>query len=372
MAAAVLGCGPASLDAGESEIMKFSVGYQLPDDDEYGFRSFIADYKNNIDEIYFAWPGQPSGRSPAGSCDGFTDWNAQEKLVADLRFFKELGIKLNLLFNANCYGRISLSRQLAKTICSVIQHLDHLGGLDVVTTTSLMIAKTVKTEFPDINVRASVNMRIGTVEGMDYVADLFDSFYVQREYNRDLVRIRKLAEWADVRKKDLHLLVNSGCLYGCSAQSFHDNLVAHEDEISSTDNIRGWNPIACWNYLQDEKNWARLLKNTWIRPEDLHHYEGLVKNFKLATRMHSNPERVIKAYVTSRYAGNLLELFEPGHERLLGDHLIDNQRFPESWFARTTNCSRDCGECGYCDAVLRQVLVPRKDCRPIENPSIQS
>jgi collagenase-like PrtC family protease len=82
---------------------------------------------------------------------------------------------------------------------SVIAHLQESSGLDLVTTTSLAIAKTVKEDFPGVEVRASVNMRLGTVKAMEYVATLFDSFYVQREYNRDLERIGELKQWAMAR-----------------------------------------------------------------------------------------------------------------------------------------------------------------------------
>lgn len=75
-------------------------------------------------------------------------------------------------------------------------------GLDIVTTASLMIARTIKNNFPDIEVRASVNMRIGTVKAMEYIADLFDSYNIQREYNRDLRRITELKEWADKHGKN--------------------------------------------------------------------------------------------------------------------------------------------------------------------------
>lgn len=90
-----------------------------------------------------------------------------------------MGIKLDLLFNANCYGRYSLSQYLENLVCSVIEHISEIG-LDVVTTTSPMIARIVKENFSDIDVRASVNMRIGTVKGMEYLADLFDSFHIQQ------------------------------------------------------------------------------------------------------------------------------------------------------------------------------------------------
>ena len=99
-----------------------------------------------------------------------------------------------------------------------------------------------------------------------------------------------------------------------------------------------------------------LLENTWIRPEDIHHYEGLFDTVKLATRMHSHPGLVIEAYTRGSYYGNTLDLFEPGFGRALMPWIIDNKAFPEDWFERTTQCGKNCSSCGYCKTVLNRVL----------------
>jgi predicted TIM-barrel fold metal-dependent hydrolase len=114
-----------------------------------------------------------------------------------LQTIANLGVKLDILFNANCYGAGAVSVELAGEVAAVI---DHLGGLgccpEIVTTASPMIAHTVKTRFPGIEVRASVNMRIGTTQAMRYVQDLFDSFYLQRDLQRDLTTCGKSAPGA--------------------------------------------------------------------------------------------------------------------------------------------------------------------------------
>ena len=211
--------------------------------------------------------------------------------------------------------------------------------------------------FPNIEVRSSVNMKIGTVKGMEYLADLFDSFHVQRDYNRDLARLKELKEWADAAGKKLILLANSGCFAHCSGQTFHDNLVAHEAEICEVNNLRDFTPYVCWRALKKRENWHMLLENTWIRPEDIHHYEGLFDTVKLATRMHALPGLVIGAYARGYHVGNLLDLFEPGFGPALAPYIIDNTAFPKDWFERTTNCNKQCHTCAYCRSVLERVLL---------------
>ncbi len=339
-------------------MIKYAVGYQLPEGEDETLLDIVGQYKEHIGEVYFSWLDQPSGRSSLTNRRGVANWQGQQLMEKDLIALRRMGIKLDLLFNANCYGGKALSEYLANDVCSTIDHIGHLaGGLEIVTTTSPAIAHTVKSNFPAIEVRASVNMRIGTIKGMQYLAEDFDSFYVQREYNRDLEHIHELLDWAGQNGKKLCLLANSGCLIHCSGQTFHDNLVAHEKEICETINLDGWLPYACWNYYKDQKNWVSFLQNTWIRPEDIANYAGLFPVIKLATRMHARPGMVIGAYARQKHYGNLLDLFEPGFSPAFAPWVIDNTRFPADWFEKTSHCGHACHKCDYCAGVLDQVLL---------------
>jgi len=285
------------------------------------------------------------------------DWSAQGRLEEDLVELRQLGVKLDLLLNANCYGRLAISRELEATVASVLDHLgDVAGGADLVTTTSPAVAHMIKTHYPQVEVRASVNMRIGTVQGMTYLADLFDSYYVLRDLNRDPAALRRIKAWCEANDKGLCLLANSGCLYSCSGQTFHDNLVAHECEIAETENIE-WLPHTCWRLFRDPANWAAILQSTWIRPEDLHHYAGLFDVVKLATRMHAHPRLVIDAYVSGEYRGNLLDLFEPGFGPALAPQVIDATRMPDDWFEQTSTCGHRCETCDYCERALQRAMI---------------
>ena len=340
------------------ERMKFAVGFQLYEGNEEPFSALVRDYREQISEVFFAWQDIPTCRSSVSSRHGFIDWDAQRRTEEELRAIKAMGIKLDLLFNANCYGDFALSEKLANTVISVIEYLQTaVGGVEIVTTASLAIAHTVRKHFPSIELRASVNMKIGTVKGMEYLSDLFDSFHVQRDYNRDLEHLARLREWADGASKKLVLLANSGCFTHCSGQTFHDNLVAHEAGICEVQNLSDFTPYVCWRMLKKRENWPMLLQNTWIRPEDLHHYEGLFDTIKLATRMHALPGLVIGAYVRGYHIGNTLDLFEPGFGRAIAPYILNNAAFPADWFERTTACDKNCHACGYCREVLSKVLL---------------
>lgn len=303
--------------------MKFSVGYQLLPDTY--FIDEIIKRKEHISEVYFSWGDFPNGRNNQLRQSGMTPWEAQAKQIEDLKLLTGQGIAVNLLLNATCYGKDSQSRAFYEKIGETVDFILDNYLLKSVTTTSPLIAGFIHSNFEGIDVRASVNMGIGSIEGMDYVADCFDSFYLKRELNRDFKIIRTLKAWCDGHGKKLYALANSGCLNNCSAHTFHDNLVSHEQEISAMDNGFAFEGI-CRKYLSNPENLHALVDNTgFIRPEDTHLYEDLFPAMKLATRVNSDPVRVLEAYIDrKRYIGSTLDLLEPNHTSAIYPYMLEN------------------------------------------------
>ena len=336
-------------------MLKLSVGYQ--NNERFLFSELIKNYTDSIEEVYFPWIDTPSGRSVIGGYDGYFDYSLQNALISELKIIRSRGIGLNLLFNANCYGEDSMSEVLRGKIFSIIDFLSDNGVRpDVVTTASPAIAYMIKQNYADIELKASVNMKISTVKGMQYVAHLFDSYCVDKECNRNLELLKELKAWATQNGKKITILANSGCMRNCSGQIFHDNMVAHESEIAKQKNI-DFMPYMCWNYLKNKENFVSVLQNTWIRPEDIHHYENLTDSIKLATRSHQLPGMVIGAYARRMYSGNLLDLFEPGFAPAFMPYVIDSSKIPDNFWERTTKCNKKCESCTYCNEVLNKALV---------------
>lgn len=304
--------------------MKFSVGLQFEND---AFIDEIIRSADSIGECYFSFGDIPNGRSSQLLSDERTPWEMQVRQEEVLRRVSSAGISLNLLFNANCYGEGALSRAFFSRVGMTVDYIDRTYGLSSVTTTSPLIAKFIKEEFPTVKTRASVNMGIGTAEGMDYLLPHFDSFYMQREYNRDFDRIKLLYAHAQKNGKTLHMLANSGCLNFCSAHTFHDNLVAHESGISAMNNYYEFNGI-CKEFLKNPENYGRIMSVTnFVRPEDIHLYEPYFVSAKLATRIHKHPDFVLRSYLRGRYSGNLLELLEPTHS--IYPYVLENGNEPK-------------------------------------------
>lgn len=338
--------------------LPLNVGYCMTTEHQQTFPDIVRTYREAIGEVYFPFFDHASGRSPLGAETGYTDYTALARLIDELREIAQMGVKLDLLLNAACDGDDALSIAHERRVVSILDFLAEEGcAPSVVTTTSPVTAEIVHRYDPTIDVRASVNMRIATVKGAQYVEHLFDSFCVSRDINRDPKALAHLTQYLREKGKGVVLLANSGCLRHCSMQSFHDNAVAHEQGIRARANIEGAGFVGCKGYLRDPAHRVAFLQNTWIRPEDVHKLTPFADSIKLATRMHALPAMVIDAYARGSYHGNLADLLEPGHGPLFAPYVIDNDRFPADWFEKTAACDKQCDRCGYCDSVWKQVYI---------------
>lgn len=338
----------------------FSVGYQLPDEGGERFPEIVADYRDAVAEVYFAPGDAPSARTPSADASGYAPEDAEAILQEDLAALRGMGVKLNLLCNANCYGGAAVSKTLAATAASAIARYRP----DSVTTTSIFLADRIRKGFPGLGVRASVNMNLASVEELAYVADFFDSYCVSRELNYDLGTLDRIGAWARANGKSLVVLANSGCLRNCPAHAFHDNLVAHFAEIDPADVETDFQPVFCRSFYASPENRAGFLEHaSFLRPENVAEYARFAPLVKLATRTHPNPRLVIDAYSRGRFTGNLFDLTEPNHGQRFKGKVLDAARIDDAWWRTKARCSRDCASCGLCRKVLAGALV---DCEVLE------
>lgn len=329
--------------------MKFAAGYQCIVMGEL-FSDLLKDYLPAVGEVYFSYPGIASGR-PEGDCLP----EKIEQTEYELSVIRKMGVSLDLLINGNCYGRYAISEKFERQILTTI---DHLGKNDlmpeIVTTTTPFAAATIKKYFPEIEVRASVNMRIDSITAMFYLADKFDSFYLRRDLQRDLPSVRQFSAWCRENGKKLCLLANSGCLRNCPYQTFHDNLVSHDEEIREIRNVRDMIPHLCWERYQNEENVSDFLRSSWIRPEDVPQYAPWVDVVKLATRNTTSIRMILGAYTAARFDGNLFDLTEPCFSSLFAPSILDNRLLDDQPLPGL--CGTNCTHCGRCEEILHKAL----------------
>ena len=330
--------------------MKFAAGYQYRSSGEL-FSEMIADYRPAIAEVYFPVPGFASGRPDAAQANS----DALAQLIYELKAIKSMNIQLDMLLNGNCYGNNAVSQDFRNRICNMLEWFASEELLpEIITTTSPFVADTIKKYNPDIEVRASVNMRIDSITALEYLADKFDSFYLRRDLQRDLETVALFANWSKANNKKLCLLANSGCLRNCPYQTFHDNLVAHDSELRQLENVKDFIPHLCWARYNGGSNAEDFLRSSWIRPEDVKHYEPYCSLMKLATRQHSNPRMILGAYTSGGFSGNVFDLTEPCFSNafapnILDNRLLDNEELPGK-------CGSSCTHCGKCGKIVKKAL----------------
>lgn len=329
--------------------MKFSAGYQCIALGEL-FSDIIRDYREHMGEVYFSYPGIASGR-PDGGCLP----DKIEQTEYELGEIRKMGISLDLLINGNCYGKYAVSEKFEREIITTIDRLGKNGLFpQVVTTTTAFAAAAVKKYFPEIEVRASVNMRIDSTSAMAYLDGKFDSFYLRRDLQRDIKTVRRFAKWCREHDKKLCLLANSGCLRNCPYQTFHDNLVAHDEEIREIRNVRDFNPHLCWERHRDRAHPEDFLRASWLRPEDIARYAPLVHIIKLATRNTSSVRGILAAYTSGRFDGNMFDLTEPCFSSIFAPQILDNRLLDGVELPGA--CGSDCTQCGRCREILSKAL----------------
>lgn len=334
--------------------MKFSVGYQQ--DERTRWTDTILRFHESVAEIYFPWGDLPNGRARTTQLSASSEMY-KARFRDEITAMAQCGIQRNLLLNGMCYGAMSLSQKLFDAINQAIEEIGEMAGLQSITTTSPVIAEHIKKFYPDIEIRASVNMDIADLKSMQYLSDTFDSFYIGRTLNRQMDEIARWKKWADEKGKKLHILFNSGCLSHCPAHVFHDNLVAHEKEIAEQENAVSYHAL-CRQQLGKDKEESYLLlgDGSFVRPEDVHLYEPYFNVGKLATRSNVNPSRVLSAYVRGAHYGNLLDLLEPDYAAQFYPMIVDNKAFPSDFGHHVTHCDHHCLQCGYCKQIWNQAL----------------
>ena len=327
-----------------------AVGHFLNED----FIHACSPWTGRIGEVFFAWPGVLSCR-PAPD---FTP-ELRKRLVDDLTWCRQNGILLDTLFNCNCYGEQAVSHELADLVKDIMKQMDDRGLFpDIVTTTSPFIATIIRREFPAIRIRASVNMRAHGTIGFEAVMDIFDEFYLSREHHRDLEYVKQTAKWAEQNGKRIGIQLNSGCIRECPFQTFHDNIHGH-NRAKQAANAKefDFSFMLCQKHFGRDHAFEDIIRATWIRPEDAHLWEPFVSFCKLATRRIANPTKIVNAYASRDYDGNLLDLLDPVHSALFAPLVIDNKSFPNDWATGGIGaaCAQNCIHCGRCSTVFKQV-----------------
>lgn len=286
----------------------------------------ILKFKEHLHDVYL--PCRPdimgSGRWWKGDVDEYDE--LVENVVAKL---KDNDIGVNMLFNAICPELGSTKK--------VLEYLDEIVplGIDTVTVCSLLLAKRIRHEFPDLKISASTNAFVNSVRKAMFWKGVcrVDDICVDRDIN---LRPKLIGEIRRASGATIRMLVNEGCLPDCPFRVQCMTFMSHSGKGMSRD------PFIHECFAIRGKQLWQEYGSTSVVPGALKHYKGIVDFVKLQGRSYETKTiiRMLEHYI------NNTDSFHTDPEKTFYK--------PEEVFLKVSNCDRDCDVCGWCRDYLEK------------------
>jgi collagenase-like PrtC family protease len=336
--------------------------------------------KSGVEEIYGKLACDPIGGGRPSFTLPFIDKRRVKNYISKVH---QYGLKFNYLLNAVCLGNIEWSVAGQKRIRGFLDWLTVLG-VDQVTVSIPYLLELVKKRYPHFETKVSVCAAVCDPLQAKYWQDMgadtitLSPWVVNRNF-RALKEIRQA-----VRCK-LQVYANTRCLSGCPSVQYHYSSHSHSSRMNDRGSSINYCRFTC-NYLILKEPW-RLIAACWIRPEDLLYYEKAgINSVKLSDRSMKTEQiqRIVEAYSTGQYGGNLLDLLYiipakglaiekkracnvPRFSKLLAQIPDNDPTFLDNGklngflrFFIEGKCGRiDCDACGYCrDFANKALSIP--------------
>ena len=328
---------------------------------------FLADLQPALHSVHFSLflDNIPDGRHRPGTTPEFAD------LAAALTQLP--GPKKYALLNSRFHHpRLYSDKAALHGIITALDTLLTAGTLHGITIVDFYLLQALSDASPET---------CGQLEAVPGVNCMLDSFARIQAYcqavantafkapaklNLDRSLNRNLPELAEISQQcrryfpgvKLTLLANEGCLDRCPFKLTHDAQIAFANTGLAANETHTTNQeLGCIRELTAHPE--ELFKSPFIRPEDLHRYEGMVEVIKLCGRTLGPAflQRVVRAYANRRYEGNLLDLMDT-MEWLTRRLHVANEELPADFFARLTDCDKNCRACSYCRELQDKVATP--------------
>jgi collagenase-like PrtC family protease len=227
-------------------------------------------------------------------------------------------LKFNYLINPMCLGgREFSSPGFHKKILKFLERLKTIG-VDNLTINSPYLCELIKKQFPAFKVTIGLYAGVVNLQHIKYWKELgADEITLSHIVNRDFELLEQMLQYTRNSNLCLKLIANNICLHSCPYQINHGTGIAHHSRKDDHSNklYIDYNLLSC-NIAKIE-NPTKLIASEWIRPEDVVYYENIcnkVGNYNLSIKLLERTKttefinRVIKAYATRNYTGNLLDI----------------------------------------------------------------
>lgn len=263
--------------------------------------------KGSIAELYGKLNDDFIGGARPSSC---TPYISRKKISAYIGNVHKNGLEFNYLLNSTCLDNREITKEGYYEIRTLLDWLGNIG-VDSVTVAIPYLLELIKKQYPQFKICVSAQANVDTVKRAarweDLGADEITLSFIN--VNRDFSLLREIKN--NIKCK-LNVIANLDCLYHCPFYEYHSNLSSHASQ--SCHHNKGFLVDYCYLrcIYQRFKNPVEFIRSPWIRPEDIHYYEDIgIDRIKLLNRGMTTEAliRVVDAYASRRYDGNLLDLF---------------------------------------------------------------
>lgn len=345
----------------EHAIMKLSVPF-IPD---AGYARFLTRHAFHLSSIYFPLPSGPVTDARVRISDDLA--SETRDLCATLPPLKSIDkyILMNTRFiSPHVYG----DKTILSGILNEIAHLDKTVGINGIVLSDMYLLRALDRTGHEIVPRLEAVPGINTMQ--DSPGKLFSFFDLlalsrfktptrivpDRALNRAPGKLAALSKAVKTHDPNIRieLLANEGCIYQCPFKLSHDAHIALSNTGLTRETTFKMNQnLGCQAYFDLHPH--AFLKSPFIRPEDLHHYQGLADGIKLCGRTRGVRflKQCIHAYAKGSFNGNLVDLMDTP-EILARQWHIENSRLGSRFFATLTTCTKMCKPCRICAEIFNK------------------
>ena len=348
-------------------VMKLSVPFIA----DANYARFLTRHASHLSSIYFPLPSGPVTDSRVRIRDYFVS-EAQD-LCATLLSLKIVDkfILMNTRFMA---PHIYEDNTILSGMLDAVAHLDSTVGIKGIVLSDMYLLRALDQTghgiIPCLEAIPGINAMPDSPGKFFSFFDLLalsrfkkpSRIVPDRALNRTPGKLAALSKAVNAHDPNIRieLLANEGCMYQCPFKLSHDAHIALSNTGLARENTFRMNQnLGCQAYFDARPH--AFLKSPFIRPEDLHHYQGVADGIKLCGRTRGVKflKRCITAYTRGHFNGNLLALMDTP-EMLARQWHIDNSRLGSQFFATLTSCTKTCKPCRICSKIFNQASWKKK------------
>ncbi|MCA1786198.1 MAG: hypothetical protein LC657_09485, partial [Desulfobacteraceae bacterium] len=302
-----------------ASVVKLSVPF-IPDE---GYARFLSRHASNLSSIYFPLPSGPVTDARVRIADDLASDETQD-LCATLSGLKAID-KYILMNTRFIHPDVYTDNTTLSGILDDIAHLDNTVGIKGIVLSDMYLLRALDQTGHEIVPRLEAIPGINAM--LDSPGKFFSFFDLlalsrfkkparivpDRALNRNLEKLAALSKTVKGYDPDIRieLLANEGCIYQCPFKLSHDAHIALSNTgLARESTFRMNQDFGCQAYFDFQPQ--AFLKSPFIRPEDIHHYQGVVDGIKLCGRTRGVQflKRCISAYIQENFNGNLLDLMD--------------------------------------------------------------